>query len=321
MAAKASPTRNGFVRLSAMATLCKGFTHDQVASIYMVTRRTLQNWIRRFNESGIDGLIDKPRSGRPRKIPLDKTQELIKVIENPQMAKETHWTARKFHGYLQENLDEELGYRTVVRWLHEQDFRLKVPQPWPDRQNEELRTAFIDRLKHWLEDEEIDLWYLDETGIEGDPRPRRRWAMKGSKPRVTKNGGHVRMNVTGMICPRTGEFFALEFTHSDSAIFQVFLDEANRDLVLKRPRNLLIMDNASWHKRKSTIWGDFEPIYLPPYSPDLNPIERLWLVLKAEWFSDFIAKSRDELCQRLDQALQWVIQRKDQNQITCANQK
>jgi hypothetical protein len=43
--------------------------------------------------------------------------------------------------------------------------------------------------------------------------------------------------------------------------------------------------------------------------------------MKAEWFSDFIAKTREALCQRLDQALQWVIQRKDQNQITCANRK
>ncbi|MGD9818702.1 MAG: transposase, partial [Desulfomonilaceae bacterium] len=42
--------------------------------------------------------------------------------------------------------------------------------------------------------------------------------------------------------------------------------------------------NASWHKSKSLNWGRFEPIFLPPYSPDLNPIERLWLIMKAQWF-------------------------------------
>ena len=46
------------------------------------------------------------------------------------------------------------------------------------------------------------------------------------------------------------------------------------------------MDNASWHKSKSLRFGAFEPTYLPPYSPDFNPIERLWLILKAEWFTD-----------------------------------
>jgi transposase len=72
-----------------------------------------------------------------------------------------------------------------------------------------------------------------------------------------------------------------------------------------------------WHKCKSNPWGAFEPGYLPPYSPDLNPIERLWLILKAEGFSSFIAKDRQALIDRLDPALNWLIDHQAQNQITC----
>jgi len=72
---------------------------------------------------------------------------------------------------------------------------------------------------------------------------------------------------------------------------------------LKRHRNLSIRDHASWHKRKSIDWGEFEPVFLPPYSPDFNPIERLWLILKAEGFTDFIVKNRDQLIERLDRVL------------------
>jgi hypothetical protein len=86
-------------------------------------------------------------------------------------------------------------------------------------------------------------------GIEGDPRPRRRWAQKGAKIRVTYYGEHLPMNVTGLAGPRTGQFYALEFTHSDSTVFQVFLDHANRDVNLERPRNIIICDNAAWHKK------------------------------------------------------------------------
>ena len=121
--------------------------------------------------------------------------------------------------------------------------------------------------------------------------------------------------------PRTGQFYALEFTHSDSEVFQVFLDHANGDLKRERPRNLLIMDNASWHKKKSLCWGAFEASYLPPFSPDFKPIERLWLLIKAEWSSGHISKTREQLMQRLDQALCWVIQRSNENQKTCAVQK
>ena len=62
---------------------------------------------------------------------------------------------------------------------------------------------------------------------------------------------------------------------------------------MARRRNILIVDNASWYKSSSLRWGAFEPLYLPPYSPDLNPIEKLWMVIKAEFFTDFIANDRD----------------------------
>ncbi len=176
-------------------------------------------------------------------------------------------------------------------------------------------------MESQLENPKIDIWYLDETGVEADPRPKRRWAEKGKELRVTKNGGHIRMNVCGMVCPRTGDFYALEFTHVDTDVFQVFLEQANKDIKLERSRNIIICDNATWHKTKSLNWGKFEVLFLPPYSPDLNPIERLWRIMKAEWFTDFIAKTRPQLIERLDAALCWLVDRKVSNQITCGNRK
>ena len=98
----------------------------------------------------------------------------------------------------------------------------------------------------------------------------------------------------------------------------ITVPQPNGDVKLERKRNLLIMDNASWHKAKRLAWGNFEPIYLPAYSPNLNPIERLWLILKAEWFCDFVARDKQALMERLDQALNWVTDRAADNQRTCA---
>jgi transposase len=54
-----------------------------------------------------------------------------------------------------------------------------------------------------------------------------------------------------------------------------------------RPRRgktiYLVLDNASWHKTKKLNWYHIEPLYLPPYSPDFNPIERLWQHLKSNY--------------------------------------
>lgn len=317
-AAQAAVSRRSHVRMMAIKALLLGVTHDQVAALCSFTRRTLSRWIERFNQSGIDGLIEQRHTGRPPKITPEQSTEYEELIRHPERADQTHWTGKKFHGYLTKDLDREIGYRTAVRWLHDSGFRLKVPRPWPNNQDEEKRNAFLEQLKGYLTDPEIDIWYLDETGIEGDPRPRRRWAKRGEKIRQPYEGTHIRISTTGMVCPRTGEFYALIFSRCDTQTFQIFLDHANRHIRLNRPRNLVILDNASWHRSKSLKWGRFEPVFLPPYSPDLNPIERLWLLMKGEWFADFIAKTTDELIERLCDALTWVIDRKTKNQKTCS---
>jgi transposase len=308
-------------RLRAIRALLLGYSHDQVSELHEITRRTLLNWVKRFNDEGVDGLIERPRPGAPKKIDEKETETYIDLINHPEKVGETHWTGVKFHGYLRKRIQLDIGYSTVIRWLHDNKFRLKVPQPWPDKQDEKARQSFLERLRVWLQDEQVRLWYLDEVGIEGDPRPRRRWVKVGEKARVSYKGTHIRMNVIGLICPQTGEFYALEFSHIDSEIFQIFLDHVNQDLDLSGKRNILICDNASWHKKKSLIWGTFEPHFLPPYSPDYNPIEKLWLIMKAEWFSDFFAKTREQLIERLDKALLWIMDRQIDNKRTCAIQK
>jgi putative transposase len=317
-AAKAASIQRTNLRLMAIKALTMGIPHEQVAVLFGVNEDSVSRWVRRFNERGIDGITEGPRSGRPPKIRGNRTQEFRELILHPEQVKETHWTGRKFHGYLTTHCQLEAGYSTLMRWLHDEGFRLKVPRPWPDGQDEEKRKAFIELIRQWLRDQGIDLWFLDECGIEGDPRPKRRFATKGDKIVQPYSGAHLRMNVTGLVLPRTGEFYALEFSHSDTEIFQIFLDHANQDISFERPRNLLILDNASWHKSKSLDWGKFEPVFLPPYSPDLNPIERLWLIMKALWFAGFYTKNKDQLIDRLTQALRWLIDRKNENTKTCA---
>lgn len=76
-------------------------------------------------------------------------------------------------------------------------------------------------------------------------------------------------------------------------------------------------DNASWHKSKSLDWGRFTPLYLPPYSPDFNPIERLWLLVKNEWFSDYVAKNRDQLSERITAGILWALENPETVKSMC----
>jgi transposase len=305
-------------RCTAIQMLLAGADRELVCQALIVTNRALRKWINRFNESGVDGLIVKKRPGRMAIINGQQAVEVANLIDQPQQAERTFWTAKAFHGYIGEAYQIECSYETVVRFFHKQGYALKTPQPWPDKQDEQLREVFLQELKQLLEQPGVDVWFADESGFEGDPRPRKRWDKKGRKTRVTKNGGHLRMNVIGMVCPRTGQFFAIEASHSDSATYQAFLDEAGKMVTFQRTTNILIMDNASWHRRKSTQWHGWSPKYLPPYSPDLNPIERIWLTMKARWFNNYVSKNEEQLLERLDQAILDVINNPKQTQKTAA---
>lgn len=246
------------------------------------SQRQILRYIHAFNKLGIDGLVPGRSSGRPRRLPPEELiSKVLPVVEDPSLAGQSHWTAVKLHGWIKEQLQVDLSYGTTVRYLHEQDFKLKVPRPWPLNQDEEARVAFCEKLSHLHANEKVDLWFADECGIEGDPRPHRQWTKIGKVRTSPYLGEHIRHNVLGAVRPKDGRISTMLFNLCDSDTFQVLLDSmAEENPAIEGRRAVMVMDNASWHKVKKLNWHHFESMYLPPRSPDLNPIERLWLRLK-----------------------------------------
>lgn len=320
---EASPTKRGYIRLNAIRLLLTGTPRAQVCQIFCRSDRMVRLWIELFNRGGIDALRTRKPGGRQRKVQLERVRDLlVPVLENPAQAGQVHWTGVKVHGYLKEQLCLDLSYRTAIRWLHELNFHLRVPRPWPERQNESERAAFLEQLRAWATDPAVKLWFSDECGVEGDPRPRRRWVQPGKPRTVPYLGDHIRQNVVGAVCPQTGELFSLIVDGVDTDVFQFFLDHLAETVPkVEGLRQLLILDNASWHKAARLNWHHFEPVYLPGYSPDFNPIERLWLRLKADWFWDFIAHTHAQLTDRLCSALKSFMDQPTQTAAICSIRK
>jgi hypothetical protein len=94
------------------------------------------------------------------------------------MAEQTHWTAIKFHGHLIKELQKELSYSTLLRYLHENDLSLVFPRNTSIKRDEEKRRNFLDEIKVAFSDKNNEIWFQDESGFEGDPRPNRVWVKK-----------------------------------------------------------------------------------------------------------------------------------------------
>jgi transposase len=228
----------------------------------------------------------------------------------------------KLCGWLRDNRELNLSYPTLVRYLHEQDYARRIPRPVPEPPNKDLwieqREAFADELIDLLSDPAIKTFFGDEAGFEGDPRPRQRWVKRGSRPTQPYYGGHVRQNVVGAVNPADGQLVSLIVPHNDTEIFQAFLDTmANEVPQEKGKRVVLVLDNASWHKSKSLRWHHIEAKFLPPYSPDFNPIERLWQHLKSHYLAGFLTKRGAELSDKIFESIQKLLTKPDTLRSVC----
>ena len=102
----------------------------------------------------------------------------------------------------------------------------------------------------------------------------------------------------GAVEPLTGESFFLEFSYLNSVCFQAFLNEFSK--TYSDSLNILQLDNASPHlAQKLILPGNVILLFQPAYSPDVNPIERVWQSVKDQ-LSWLPVKPLDELRREMD---------------------
>ena len=111
------------------------------------------------------------------------------------------------------------------------------------------------------------------------PITRRRITLSGVKPIQQQRPAYQSYYLYGAVEPKTGERFLLERESLDSDGFQDFLDGFSTRF--SESLSVLVLDNGRFHKaKKLTIPENVRLVFLPPYSPELNPVERLWQDLK-----------------------------------------
>lgn len=323
LAIRCCPDQKAAKRLNIIHLLLCGATFELAQKHACITGRCLQLWIKCYNERGIDGITYKPRAGRPRKLSQSEVEsKILPIVESPQLADQLHWTGVKLCGWLKNHRDLDISYPTLLRYLHENNYARRIPRPIPEPPDKaewhKRRETFHQELLQLTKDPNISLFFGDEAGFEGDPRPRQRWVKRGSRPTQGYYGGHIRQNVVGAVNPDDGQLVSLIVPHNDTETFQAFLDTMAQEVPAGEKQIYLVLDNASWHKSKNLNWHHIRPLYLPPYSPDYNPIERLWQHLKSYYLAGYLTRKGEELCQRLFDSLRDMMRDTEKIKSVCS---
>lgn len=148
----------------------------------------------------------------------------------------------------------------------------------------EKRSAFCQTIQQY-QDEGYPIVSIDESGFAEDMPRTHGYALKGERCYGKQDwGAKGRTNVIGALLGQVLLTVSLFTSFINTVIFNSWVEQ---DLLPKLPpKSVLILDNATFHKGLSMqrILKDAGHIllYLPPYSPDLNPIERKWAQAKAK---------------------------------------
>lgn len=148
----------------------------------------------------------------------------------------------------------------------------------------------------------VRYWCQDESRLGLKTLQCRQITAKGVKPIGQVQWQREAFYLYGIVEPKTGESFFYEFSHLDSACFEVFLNLVSEQF--PHSLNIIQLDNASAHTAQSLqVPDNILLVFQPAHTPELNPIERLWLHLKSAFVWQNY-EDLDHLRQALTQELQ-----------------
>ena len=140
--------------------------------------------------------------------------------------------------------------------------------------------------------------FQDEASFGRINKPKYCWCKKGIRPCVPCH--HIReyRYVFGAVEPLTGESFFLVMPYCDTVCMNIFLKE----LSSQYPDDIILLccDGAAWHKSSTLELPDnIKLIFIPPYTPEMNPIEQIWKEIRKCGFRNEVFATLEKVVERL----------------------
>ena len=288
-------------RLTALYLFRSGqaTTRKQAAEMVGVHRRTVGHWIATYEADGLEALLARDYSpGRPSRLSKEQQDMLRAELQKP----EGFSSYQEITDYIADTFGVQMNYKTVHRLVrYKWNAKLKVPRKSHKKKDQEACNEFAANFATTVESvisekassfQSVRLFCEDEARCGLLPVSFRRITEPGVKPIATIDHTYKSLYLYGAVEPKTGESFFLEMSALDSVCFQVFIDEFAK--AFPETLNILVVDNGRFHHAKSLQLPDnIALVYLPPYSPELNPIERLWQDIKYKLFQHTLETIED----------------------------
>ena len=134
----------------------------------------------------------------------------------------------------------------------------------------------------------VEVWFQDEARIGQKNTLTRVWGQTGGRPTAVKDLGFASAYVFGAVCPNEGKAAAIIMPICNTMAMNHHLREISSQ-VGADAHAVVVLDGAGWHQSQALVIPDnISLLALPPYSPELNPVERIWHYLRSHWLANSV---------------------------------
>ncbi|HAR97201.1 MAG TPA: IS630 family transposase [Deltaproteobacteria bacterium] len=279
------------LRKRAVTSVQEGQSPEVVAKALQVSRQALYGWLARYRDGGWGNLDAKKRGGRHPKLDAQAMKWIYDTVTMKNLLQMEFpfalWTALMIGKAIFDRFGVRLSKASVCRLLAQLGLSPQRPVWRAYQQQPEIVKRWLDeeypRIREFARQMKAAIFFGDEAGVRSDLHARTTWAPKGKTPVVSSTGSRFGLNIISAVASQ-GEFRFMTVKGKVGA--PQFIEFIKRLLHGMSRMVFLIVDNhpASRAKRvkafADTVKDRFRLFYLPSYSPELNPDERVWNDLK-----------------------------------------
>ena len=282
--------RDGRVRdrLKAVLLFDKGWTYGKIAEALMIDEETARRHVQEYEEKK---KLKPENGGSQSKLDTIQTEALRSHLEV-----KTYTKASEICSYVKETFGITYTVQGMTDWLHKNGFSYKKPKETPLKADPSRQKEFIEKYETLVNEtpDNEPILFMDSVHPTMATKVSYGWIKKGKDKLIASSASRTRLNLTGALNLKEMTVISQDYeTINGDSILDFFkkIEEAYPNA----PNIHVILDGSGYHRKKDVIdWASHSRLklhFLPPYSPNLNSIERVWKVMNERVRDNRVFKS------------------------------
>ena len=279
-----------YIRITVLLMLDDQFSISQITRSLGLDQTTINRYLHIYQEQGLEAYLTLNYVGYSGKLTDEQEAQLDKELQEY-----LYINTQEIIDFIQKEFGATYCPSGVSRLLHRMGFSYKKTKHDPSKADKAAQKAFLKEMLLLLDEVKDDCedsvaYFVDAVHPQHNTRSDYAWIKKGQDVAIPANAGRKRININGAI--NAHDVTDIVIDEAPTISFQSTQNLIEK-IVQKHPFETiyLIHDNARYYYAKQLrewlekTYPSVKQVFLPPYSPNLNLIERLWKFLRKEVIS------------------------------------